>query len=235
MRSSEAVLDMAEVFYARQFVYDVLRRFFLEEPSRDYLAYFVQEKLIDLFPFVEESEDIQRGIAEIKGYLSKHNVIGNDTDYEDLHWDYTRLFVGPFDLPAPPWESVYVRKDRLLFQSNTVDVRNVYLQFGYEVEHKNLEAEDHVGLELDFMFHLNDLTLRSLKNVGLKSKANSTYLIKEQKKFLEIHLLAFISTFSEKVIENAHTGFFSGMARLLRSYLKIDAAILEELLERDES
>ncbi|WP_077302725.1 TorD/DmsD family molecular chaperone [Virgibacillus pantothenticus] len=235
MRSSKAVLDMTEVFYARQFIYDVLRRFFLEEPSRDYLAYFVQEKLIDLFPFVEESEDIQRGITEIKAYLSKHNVIDNDADYEDLHWDYTRLFVGPFDLPAPPWESVYVRKDRLLFQSNTVDVRNVYLHFGYEVEHKNLEAEDHVGLELDFMFHLNELSLKSLNNNGLKSKANFTFLVKEQRRFLEKHLLAFISVFSEKVIENAHTGFFTGMARLLRSYLKMDAAILEELLEMDES
>lgn len=231
MRSSKACLDMTEVCDARQFVYDVLRRFFLEEPSREYLAYFIQERLIDLFPFVEESADIQRGILEIKAYFSKHNMIANDADYEDLHWDYTRLFVGPFDLPAPPWESVYVRKDRLLFQRNTIEVRNVYLQFGYEVEQKNLEAEDHVGLELDFMFHLNDLTRRSLKNVGLKSKANSTYLIKEQKKFLEKHLLAFIPAFSTKVIENAHTGFFSGLSKLLRSYLKIDAVILEELLK----
>lgn len=232
---SSAVLDLKYTFYARQFVYDVLRRFFVEEPSRDYLKHFIKENVIDLFPFVEDSEDLQAGIEEIKEYLSNHDVINNEDHYEDLHWDYTRMFIGPFELPAPPWESVYVRKDGLLFQANTVDVRNLYQNFGYEINHKNLEAEDHVGLELDFMFHLNELCIKNVEKNNFKTRSNLIYLIGEQSRFLENHLLAFIPQFSQKVIENAHTQFFSGMAKLLRSYLKIDSILLQELLEMEQN
>src|SRR5699024_12532457 len=66
------------MFHARQFAYDMLRRFFLEEPSKEYLQHFVRENLIDLFPFAENSEQIKAGIVEIKGYLTNHDVIENN-------------------------------------------------------------------------------------------------------------------------------------------------------------
>lgn len=60
-----------------------------------------------------------------------------------------------------------------------------------------------------------------------------SYLIDQQEKFLENHLLAFIPAFSEKVIENADTQFFKGMAKLLDAYLKLDQAILREIAKLD--
>ncbi|WP_234032360.1 TorD/DmsD family molecular chaperone [Lentibacillus cibarius] len=223
--------DVAYIFYVRQFAYDILRRFFLEEPSKEYLDYFVQEDLIDLFPFAEDSEQIQAAITDIKEYLAEHDVVNNDQDYEDLHWDYTRMFIGPFTLPAPPWESVYVRKDRMLFQATTLEVRYVYNNFGFEMNHYNLEAEDHVGLELDFMFHLNELCIEQAKKNNVKSRSYLTYVVGEQSRFLRNHLLAFTPQFSQKVIENAHTQFFTGLAKLLNSYLELDSTLLNSLLE----
>lgn len=231
MNRSNILADLEYFIYARRFAYDVLRRFFIEEPSRDYLQHFVNEGLIELFPFIETSKEIEEGVEEIKEYLSKYDVVNNVEDYEDLHWDYTRMFIGPFELPAPPWESVYVRKDGLLFQENTINVRILYEQLGYEILHKNLEAEDHVGLELDFMFHLNELCIENIKKNNFRTQSNLNYLMEQQHKFLENHLMAFIPNFSQKVIDNANTKFFSGMSKLLRSYLKIDSAILEEILE----
>lgn len=219
------------MFHARQFAYDMLRRFFLEEPSKEYLQHFVHENLIDLFPFAENSEPIKAGIVEIKGYLTNHDVIENNEHYENLHWDYTRLFIGPFELPAPPWESVYVRKDRLLFQANTVAVRSLYNNFGYEINHNHLEAEDHIGLELDFMFHLNELCIEQLMKNNFKTASNVTYLIGEQSRFLRNHLLAFTPKFSQEVIEHAQTQFYSGLAKLLMAYLEVDTQILNEMLE----
>lgn len=234
MERSNAVLDLEYVFQARQFAYDVLRRFFIEEPSRDYLKKFVEESLIDLFPFIEDSQEIKAGTEEVKEYFSNFDVVNNDEHYEDLHWDYTRMFIGPFELPAPPWESVYVRKDGLLFQENTMAIRNLYQNFGYEIKDINLEAEDHVGLELDFMFHLNKLCLDACQKNNFSARSNVIYLAEEQSQFLENHLLAFIPQFTQKVVNNAQTQFYSGMSKLLRSYLKIDSIILEELLDMEQ-
>lgn len=39
---------------------------------------------------------------------------------------YTKLFIGPAKLPAPPWESVYATGEPLLFQESTLAVRDAY-------------------------------------------------------------------------------------------------------------
>lgn len=235
MNATKAMLDMKEVFYIRQFFYDVLRRFFVEEPSRDYLTHFIEENLIDLLPFVEESDVIQAGILDIKTYLSTHDILNNEEDYQNLHWDYTRMFIGPFDIPAPPWESVYVRKDQLLFQENTMQVRRLYENFGYEIKDKNIEAEDHIGLELDFMFHLNQLSIGVIEENDFKTSSNLIYLLGEQQRFLTTHLLAFVTEFSQDIVEHANTRFFSGMAKLLKGYLELDSHLLQQLLKMNQS
>lgn len=227
-------LDLEVAFHARQFAYDILRRAFIEEPARDYLEYFIKEEFIDLFPFSEDSAEIQEGVQDVKEFLSRHDLINNNDHYEDLHWDFTKMFIGPFDLCAPPWESVYVRKDRLLFQANTVEVRHMYQNFGYEINQHHLEAEDHIGLELDFIFHLNKLCIDNIKNPNFRSQSNITYLIGEQSRFLRNHLLAFVNPFSDKVIENAQTQYYSGMAKLLRAFLNIDYSLLNEMLKGEQ-
>ncbi|MCL6572397.1 MAG: molecular chaperone TorD family protein, partial [Bacillus sp. (in: Bacteria)] len=133
--------EAVNIFYARQYAYDILRRFFVEEPTKEYLKPFVQKNMINLFPFKENSEGIQEGINDIKMYLSTHDVIHIDRDFQELHWDYTRLFVGPFELPTPPWESSYVRKDGLLFQGTTMEIRKYYEKYGMLVSDFNIEAD----------------------------------------------------------------------------------------------
>lgn len=235
MTATKTMLEMKEVFYIRQFAYDVLRRFFVEEPSRDYLTHFIEENLIELLPFAEDSNNIQAGVKDIKTYLSTHDVLNNEEDYQNLHWDYTRMFIGPFDIPAPPWESVYVRKDQLLFQSNTMQVRRLYENFGYEIKDKNIEAEDHIGLELDFMFHLNQLSIEAIEEDTIKTTSNLSYLIAEQQRFLKTHLLAFVPDFSKDIIEHADTMFYSGMAKILKGYLELDSDLLQQLIKMNQA
>ncbi|AOV06925.1 TorD/DmsD family molecular chaperone [Sporosarcina ureilytica] len=229
MKQSITHEELNYILSARQFIYDILARFFVEEPSKKYLTYFVENNLINIFPFVEDSKGMQEAIDDIKSYLKEHDVIHDDDDFENLHWDYTKMFIGPLELKAPPWESVYVRKDRLLFQENTVAVQRKYEEFGFVIRDQNLEAEDHVGFELDFMFHLNELCIDVIEKGEPHTVTYLYYLIDQQEKFLENHLLAFVPAFSEKVIANADTQFFKGMAKLLNAYVTLDRAILREI------
>ena len=233
MKPSISQEDLNYIFRARQFTYDILARFFVEEPSKEYLTYFVEYELIDIFPFVEDSVSMAEAIDDIRAYLTEHDVINNNDDYENLHWDYTKMFIGPLELLAPPWESVYVRKDQLLFQENTVAVQRKYEEFGFVIRDQNLEAEDHVGFELDFMFHLNELCIDAIEKAEPNALNNLYYLINQQEKFLENHLLAFVPAFSKRVIDSADTQFFKGMAKLLDAYLKIDKAFLHEIAAID--
>ncbi|WP_147535275.1 TorD/DmsD family molecular chaperone [Bacillus marasmi] len=223
--------DVLNILYARDFAYDILRRFFIEEPSQIYLKPFIQENMIELFPFQEDSFELSQGVNEIKEYFKHHDVIHNRGHFEDLHWDYTKMFVGPFELLASPWESIYVRKDKLLFQKTTMDIRKLYEKYRLRTSHFNIEAEDHIGLELDFMYQLNHLCIESCEQQHDYSIAEMIYLMKEQHSFLNMHLLKFAPHFSDNVCEHAETDFFKGMAIILKHFLLIDSKVLEELLK----
>ncbi len=230
MKESITFSEISNVFYARQYAYDILRRFFVEEPKNEYLKPFVQKNMIDFFPFKEDSPEIQEGINDMKAYLSSHDVINIERHFDELHWDYTRMFIGPFTLPAPPWESSYVRKDKLLFQGTTMNVRKYYEKYGMIVTDFNIEADDHIGLELDFIFNLNELCIQVIEANNHENVNRLMHLIKEQQTFLEEHLLKFSQEFSQTVVREANTQFYQGLAKVLHHYLLMDSIVLKELM-----
>ena len=67
---------------------------------------------------------------------------------ESLHEEYNRLFVGPVTLPCPPWGSVYLDKDKVIFGTSTLDLRDWMKANGISLNLEMNEPEDHIGLML---------------------------------------------------------------------------------------
>lgn len=230
MNTQMPLSELENLLFAREYAYDILRRFFIEEPTRDYLKVFVQQKMIENFPFIEDSKGIEDGAREIIEYYNKVDIVTNESNFDDLHWDYTKMMIGPFDLAAPPWESVYVQKEKMLFQKCTMDVRKTYEHFGFQKAAYNIEADDHIGLELDFIYHLNNLCMQSVKEENIQEVS---YLLTQQEKFIEEHLSAFVPELSKRIVEHAETPFYVGMAKVLNHYLQMDSQVLKELISID--
>lgn len=218
---SESVLALIEL---RAYAYDVLRRTFVSEPSQEYLG--LMRDTIAQFPFASESEDILKGLEAVKYSLNRSAEI-SDHDREELNWDYTRMFIGPYKLVAPPWESAYANEDKLLFQKETLEVRAAYLKYSFLPVQFQQEADDHIGLELDFMYQLCLILFEKMKS------GDSSYLevLEDQKSFLQQHLLTWVDRFCKDIIENSTTDFYKGMASILKGYLSLDLRALDELLE----
>jgi TorA maturation chaperone TorD len=211
----------------RLITFDVLKQTFLVEPTLEFLSRFQKEDLADIFPFASESEYISKGVNCLENFISS-NDLSSKTVHNDLHWDYTRMFIGPYELPAPPWESVYLNEERLLFQEGTLNVRRAYLKYFFLPKDFGHEADDHLGLELDFMFQLTKLAIDELK---IGNFVEYHKILEDQKAFLEEHLLKWVPAFSEKVVESAHTDFYRGMALILKGFLLLDLKALYELLD----
>ena len=106
---TKTLASLLPLLEARVFAYDLLRRTFLQEPVQDFLVRLSQNELAMAFPFQEENEDIAQGVQKLTAYLQQYTAEGlAQTEYEKLHWEYTRLFIGPHEVAAPPWESVYL-------------------------------------------------------------------------------------------------------------------------------
>lgn len=224
---TKVLASLLPLLEARVFAYDLLRRTFLQEPVQDFLVRLSQNELAMAFPFQEENENIAQGVQKLAAYLQQCTAEGlAQTEYEKLHWEYTRLFIGPHEVTAPPWESVYLNKDKLLFQQETRLVRLAYLKYAFLPLLYQQEADDHIGLECDFMYQLANLAYE-------KAEANNSAalqeVIQDQADFLAEHLLLWVPAFAEKVAAHAATGFYQGAVQVLSGFLAVDALILQEL------
>ncbi|MDR7076639.1 TorA maturation chaperone TorD [Neobacillus niacini] len=217
--------ETQDLLELRTFAYDILRRVFLAEPTKEVVTQ-LQNGIIDSFPFKDENMKLNEGIEQVSNYLKTFTI---DKNFEQLHWDYTRMFIGPYQVPVPIWESAYVNKDGLLFQEETLQVRRLYLKNNLLSMQFGREAEDHLGLELDFMYHLSNLLTDLVKEENVEQLYKT---VVDQNSFLKEHLLNWTPQFCEKVSISADTGFYKGMAKILNGFLLIDKICLEELLAR---
>lgn len=227
-----------EYLEARGLALDVLRRVFLSEPERAFLDACQRSQALSVFACFEESKACVRGMEDVGCYFDGHDPVESQNDFDELHADYTRLFVGPRAPMAPLWASYYLEPEKLLFQQTTLDVRNLYRTYGLVFDGGlNEEADDHLGLELDFLFRLNARMARMAREGGLESaddgmpeRAGCDARRKEfedmrevQRRFVGSHMRSFAPAFEKAVAEHSSTGYYQGFARILVGFLEIDA------------
>lgn len=64
---------------------------------------------------------------------------------EPLAAAWQRLFIGPDALPAPPWGSVWLDRESVLFGDSTLALRQWMRERAIDVESAQNEPEDHIG------------------------------------------------------------------------------------------
>jgi len=153
--------------------------------------------------------------------------IASTGDTGSLEVDYTRLFVGPFNVPAPPYGSVYLEGERQVMGASTADVRKRYLTAGLDLDAGFKDAPDHIAAELEFMHFL---IFKAMEAAGSGDFNQVITCLLDQKYFLEIHLGAWIHDFSESVVENANTSFYRNLARATKTFIKEDYRKLSSAL-----
>ena len=134
-----------------------------------------------------------------------------------LRIDYSKLFVGPYKLLAPPYGSVYLENTTRVMGDSTLDVKNRYGKEGLQVDLK--EAPDHIAIELEFMYYLISKEVEAALN---SDTANTAAYLEKQKDFLETHLGIWISELANNIEANSQTEFYKGLARLTELFVRKD-------------
>jgi TorA maturation chaperone TorD len=221
--------ELDAVLEARGFAYGLLARAFLTEPAPEWIRSLAESDAASLFPYADEPGSIQEGARELAAYLADPGSATRE-GHDRLLWDYTRMFVGPNRLPAPPYESVYRSPDRLLFQMETLAVRQAYQAYGLAPARVGAEPDDQIGLELQFLYE----TCRSAAQAAAADdSAALEQVLRDQARFLDEHLLMWAGDFAADVLGNAEVGFYRAMAHLLAGFLPLDRRILAELLQEE--
>ncbi len=148
-------------------------------------------------------DDLRKAINEID--------IGSRKELEELLWEYTRLFIGPYKLPCPPWESVYTSPKKLMMQEAADQVLAIYGEAGLVVSTSDV-LPDHIGVELNFLAVL-------LQETHLETEQKDHYLDMSER-FLVEHLLRWVPEFTSDMENATETPLYKAVAKATRNMIE---------------
>ncbi len=205
---------------AHALAYGFLSKALYNEPSADFLAPLFDENLFAEWPLDTDVEHTRRGID----LLAAFGAAWTPDQLALLKSDYNALFVGAGPLLAHPWESVYLSEEHLIFDVQTLEVREIYRRFGLQAPSSVREPDDHIGLELAFLVHLCSLGLDAAERGDIDAFESS---LQAQRGFLGDHVLRWAPTFMQRVIEHAATDYYRGVAYLGLGTLETVARVFD--------
>jgi TorA maturation chaperone TorD len=172
----------------------------------------VFEKLVRAAAFVEPAlGDAARVLGESFAAAS----------LDDLLLDYTRLFLGPFDIRAKPYGSVWLEGERVVMGDTTMAVRELYAEGGFELAADFREVPDHVAAEVEFLYLLvfKENEARRAGDARALEAANAL-----KRRFLREHLGRWIGPFTAAVRRAAETDFYRRLADLTEGFVTAEAS-----------
>ncbi len=136
---------------------------------------------------------------------------------EELIVEYARLFLGPFEIKAPPYGSLYLDRERRVMGDSTMEVIRFYEDAGLFRNEDCSELPDHIATELEFMSYLIFKEAEALERSDF---AVARELIKRQERFMERFLGQWIVPLCERIKGSTENRFYSALADCAVAFVK---------------
>lgn len=136
-----------------------------------------------------------------------------NSEQNQLSLDHAALFVGPFELLAAPYGSVYLEKNRQVMGNSTVNVQKSYEEAGLAVDVK--EPPDHIAIELEFMHYL---CRKEADAASAGDTENAVKFLSQQKDFYWT-ALQWVPQLCESIRTGSGSPFYQGLADCLEQFM----------------
>lgn len=147
------------------------------------------------------------------------------TDLPTLLLDYTRLFLGPMEILAKPYGSVWLDSENKLMGDSTLALLDLYREAEFEMDDEFKDLPDHIAVELEFLYQLifreNEARLS-----GDSARLVTTLGFKQR--FLTQHLGAWVSQFANVAQKRAQCEFYRALAGLTVDFVAREAACVND-------
>jgi len=159
---------------------------------------------------------------------SKATQILDKAPVEELLVEYSRLFLGPFKLVAPPYGSVWLDKTKTVMGDSTAQVAAVYQTHGLQLADDFPELPDHIAVELEFLSYLA-FQQRQAQATGNQDEA--TRLATAQLGFINELLTPWLTPFCQAIIEDGEAPFYMALAECTAAFVAADSAALQAAID----
>lgn len=193
-------------------------------PTTPTMVSLVKGEMEEHLPFYQAvGIDLETRLHAIREWLK---TCENDEEaWSTLRREYTRLFIiAKPKVPAPPYGSVYLEPQGLVWGNTTVEAVTLYAEAGLKVTEDFKDIPDHFAAELEFMWYLIREEIKARGGAGPNclgevDEAKAEKMVGLQSKFLKEHLGAWYKDFLERVISADKSVFYREIAILAREFL----------------
>lgn len=135
---------------------------------------------------------------------------------EELAVAHAKLFVGPFELQAPPYGSLYLESQKRLMGDTTMEVLKMYQMAGLALSGDFKDAPDHIAAELEFMYFLIAKELQALRK---DHRVDAIGYLKTQQEFHDKYLRPWTEPFCERIRTASGHEFYTLLAESLSTFI----------------
>lgn len=179
---------------------------FFYEPE---MALWKQEDILNQFSSTVQT--ISSGAFHLAQQMRDAN---EEIDEEQMKVDYAALFVGPFELQAAPYGSIYLDKSKRIMGDSTMAVLQLYREAGLKLDVK--DAPDHIAIELEFIHYLYSLEAEAIQD-GDNEKAIRVANLRTH--FLSSCLVPWVHPFCQSIKNGTNNVFYVNLADCLEVFI----------------
>lgn len=179
--------------------YQPAKEIFLEEGLFENLSGLLKQVCPDAAVF---SDTMKRGILNYGA--------------EDLLVEYAKLFVGPYELKAAPYGSVYLDGGGKTMGDSTMEVLKIYNNEGLAIADDFRELPDHIAVELEFMYYLISRETEALKESDTETAVR---FFRVRDSFKHAFLGKWVAPFCEKIKEETENSFYRALSDCLSVFI----------------
>ncbi len=162
-------------------------------------------------------------VPDAAQYAAVAAVAGTNSTLKALAVEHARLFIGPFQLVAPPYGSIYLDDAKNVMGDSTARVAAFYHACGLHLADDFHELPDHFAVELEFMSYL---AFKQREAEESDDKEAALRFLTLQKEFLERFLMPWLEPFTSAIITDGEAPFYQAIAQCTAAFINSDHAAL---------
>lgn len=136
---------------------------------------------------------------------------------EDLLVAYAKLFIGPNELSAPPYGSVYLDGEKVVMGDSTMETIKIYEEQGLSMDSEFRNMPDHITVEMEFVYYLIFKEVAALEN---SQWGTALDYIKTQGLFFDRFLERWIKLFCDKIKHGTDNEFYTSLAECVSAFIE---------------
>jgi putative dimethyl sulfoxide reductase chaperone len=178
----------------------------MHEPTEECITDFLLNGILKKLPVSSSNPNFVKAASQLRDSCEDMTTCG-----KMLHEDYLRLFAMKDLSFAPAYESLYKKKQFSNSDQSSTGVTEFYNSYGWVSRFKGKIEDDHLGIELLFLTRLTE------KYLVLDDEACRAEMRTEIRRFIDFHLLSWVSEWNKKIQVHAKTFCFKGIGTLIQA------------------